>query len=89
MDFFRRLFMFVAGLLAGFGAGVAASQLTTPMSGRELADAAQARLDALKQEALRASQVRQAELRAELAEMTGGAVTLTSEVAESEAGTAG
>jgi polyhydroxyalkanoate synthesis regulator phasin len=44
------------------------------MSGKELAEEAQARLDALKEEARKASEARKAELEAQLAEMTDGAV---------------
>ncbi len=75
----KRLLMFLGGLVVGIGLGIATAQLIAPMSGRELADEAQARLNALREEARRASEARRAELHAQLAEMTGGTVTLTTE----------
>jgi gas vesicle protein len=70
----RRLFMFFSGLATGVAVGVGTATLLTPMSGKELAEEAQARLDALKEEARKASEARKAELEAQLAEMTDGAV---------------
>ncbi len=71
----RKFLMFINGLITGMGMGVGVATLLAPMSGRELVDDAQSRFDALKEEARRASEARKAELRAELAEMTDGAVT--------------
>ena len=76
------MMMFFGGLVTGVGLGAATAQLIAPKSGRELVDEAQARLDALKEEARQAAEARRAELRTQLAEMTNGAVVLTVEEAQ-------
>lgn len=72
----RKLLMFLGGLVTGLGVGIVTAQVVAPMSGKALADEAQARLEALKEEARRASEARQAELQAQLSALTGGAITL-------------
>jgi gas vesicle protein len=80
----RRFLMFTGGLALGIVLGMGTALLLAPMSGRQLIDEAQARFEALKEEARRASEEHKAELEAQLAEMTSGAA-LTETEAEQEA----
>ncbi len=74
----RRFVMFIFGMFTGMGVGIGTAILAAPMSGRQLIDEAQARLEALKEEARKASEARKAELEAELTEATGGTASPTS-----------
>lgn len=70
----RRFLMFASGLVIGVGMGIGTATLLAPMSGEQLTEEAQARFEALKEEARKASAARKAELEIQLAEMTDGAV---------------
>lgn len=70
----RKFLMFISGLVTGVGCGIGTATLIAPMSGQELIDEAQRRLDALKEEARKVSEERKSELENQLADITAGAV---------------
>ncbi|MBN1285534.1 MAG: YtxH domain-containing protein [Anaerolineae bacterium] len=70
----RKFLMFISGLVTGIGFGVGTATLIAPMSGQELMDEAQRRLDALREEARKAAEARKVELETQLADITAGTV---------------
>lgn len=67
----RRLLIFVGGILAGSGLGAGISFLFAPQSGDEMRDGIKTRFKRIQENSAQAADEYEAELRRELAELTG------------------